>query len=172
MIASNPAATATTTTATTTATAGRTPDPSLRAALQALIDRGLPDSPDDPARDARLLQVRRDARLGSVEGTRELRVAGRVHADPGVVACFRERFHGDRYTLRSHRTFAITFYGFCPDRVRLIVDGVEHRARVNSKLLDRNSPAQQPHTGALVAVYCDALRWFHLELYAPAYASY
>ena len=148
-------------------------DPSLRAALQALVDHGLPDSPDDPARDARLLQVLLDARQGSVSGERELRVAGRVHADATVVPRFKERFHtgdGCCYTLRSRgRAFSISFYGFSPNRVRLTVDGVEHRARINTQLLHRSHPTH-PHDGALVAVYCDALSWFHLELYAPPYA--
>jgi hypothetical protein len=155
-------------------------DAATRAALQSLIEHGPPDARDDPARDARLFQVLRDALLGNAQNERELRLQGRVHACAMMMDCprFRHRLddhHHDHdddgapspcFTVRSRRTFAIAFRGFSPDAVRLTVGGVEHRARITAKLLD--DPVH-PHVGALVQVRCDALAWFHFELYAPPY---
>jgi hypothetical protein len=147
-------------------------DAATRAALQSLIEHGPPDARDDPARDARLFQVLRDALLGNAQNERELRLQGQVHACATDCPRFRHRLdvHDDGppacFAVRSRRTFAIAFRGFSPDAVRLTVGGVEYRARITAKLLD--DPVH-PHVGALVQVRCDALRWFHFELYAPPY---
>ena len=150
-------------------------DASTRAALLSLIEHGLPDARDDPARDARLFQVLRDVLLGNARNERELRLEGRVHAGAFDSPRFKQRLDDANnnnadapcFTVRSRRTFALVFDGFSPDRVRLTINGVEHRARVNTQLLDDDP--MHPHTGALVNVRCDALDWFHFELYAPPY---